>query len=442
MIPRHPEVEVCLDYLVGELPSEQRGFFIEHLGECSECQVRLEEYREIFRGGLASIGAEISAGEGMAAGEPPQSIEIGERRLYAAIGNEAADLVVNQLASARLASPAAAKPSRNLDGRRLRPRTGMTLAIAASMVAAIGASNSLYRLGVKQGLLQSRVFAPPPKTIAPIAQSTNDGPLQAQLHKLTLERDAIQASLLQRDAVIAQLKSEVEQQRKESEAAEASLQAAELQAKTETEQISLQRNDLARKLETEQAILTAAQKKLDAFQQAGTNDTIRSASLENRIQEITLLLKDKDARIEAQQRLLASDRDIRDLMGARDLYIAEVYDVGGNGKRTKPYGRVFYTKGKSLIFYGYDLDQQPGLKDASTFQAWGMRGPDRSTALNLGVMYVDNSTNRRWVLRFDDPKVLEQINAVFVTVEPHGASRAPEGKQVLFAYLKEEPNHP
>jgi hypothetical protein len=57
-------------------------------------------------------------------------------------------------------------------------------------------------------------------------------------------------------------------------------------------------------------------------------------------------------------------------------------------------------------------------------------------------MYVDNSANKRWVLRFDDPNVLKEINAVFVTVEPDGQSRFPRGKQVLFAYLKEEPNHP
>jgi hypothetical protein len=204
----------------------------------------------------------------------------------------------------------------------------------------------------------------------------------------------------------------------------------------------MQRDGVASKLEEQQAVLSETKKKLETLEQAGTNDGLRMASLENRIQQITQLLKDKDATIDEQQRLLASDRDIRELMGARDLYMAEVYEVGGNGKKKKPYGRVFLTKGKSLIFYGYDLDQQPGLKNASTFQAWGMRGPDRSSALNLGIMYIDNSANKRWFLRCDDPKTLEAINAVFVTVEPDGHSRAPRGKEVLFAYLKEEPNHP
>jgi hypothetical protein len=93
-------------------------------------------------------------------------------------------------------------------------------------------------------------------------------------------------------------------------------------------------------------------------------------------------LQKRDTAIDQRDQLLAHDRDIRDLMGARDLYVAEVYDVGDNGTTKKPYGRVFYTKGKSLIFYAYDLDQQ-GIKRAITFQAWGRRGPDRQQALNL-----------------------------------------------------------
>ena len=65
----------------------------------------------------------------------------------------------------------------------------------------------------------------------------------------------------------------------------------------------------------------------------------------------------------------AHDRDVRELMGARDLYVAEVYDVERTGKTNTPYGRVFYTKEKSLVFYAYDLDQQRGVKTASTFQS-------------------------------------------------------------------------
>ena len=140
--------------------------------------------------------------------------------------------------------------------------------------------------------------------------------------------------------------------------------------------------------------------------------------------------------------MLARDKDIRDLMGARELYIAEVQDVAGNGETKKPIGRVFYTQGKSLIFYAYDLDREAGVKTASTFQAWGQHGPDRRQALNLGLFYEDNAAKKRWVLKFDDPKTLGQIDAVFVTVEPNGGSHEPSGNPLLFTYLKIGPNHP
>ena len=85
---------------------------------------------------------------------------------------------------------------------------------------------------------------------------------------------------------------------------------------------------------------------------------------------------------------------------------------------------------------------EPGIKNARIFQAWGQHGPDRKQALNLGIFYIDNASKKRWVLKFDDPKMLAQIDAVFVTVEPEGGSHKPSGKPLLFAYLKADPNHP
>ena len=57
----------------------------------------------------------------------------------------------------------------------------------------------------------------------------------------------------------------------------------------------------------------------------------------------TVQLKSAWSSDERQDELLSHDRDIRELMGARDLYIAEVYDIAGSGATQKPYGRVFYT---------------------------------------------------------------------------------------------------
>src|SRR5207245_5461312 len=102
------------------------------------------------------------------------------------------------------------------------------------------------------------------------------------------------------------------------------------------------------------------------------------------------------------QELLEHDRDIRELMGARDLYMADVHDVSKTGT-DKTYGRVFYTKGKSLIFYAFDLDAQPGFQNAKSFQAWGRKGPDEQQALSLGIFYEDNVSKKRWVLKARRP---------------------------------------
>ncbi len=198
-----------------------------------------------------------------------------------------------------------------------------------------------------------------------------------------------------------------------------------------------------------QTNLQELQAKTDALGQQRDAAAKHASLLEAKVDELTQRVRDRDqaldqqqAQMAKQQELLDHDRDIRELMGARDLYIAEVHDVGGNGETDKTYGRVFYTKGKSLVFYAYDLDQEAGLKDASTFQAWGRRGADKQQALSLGVFYEDNTSKKRWVLKFADPKALATIDAVFVTVEPNGGSHHPSGKQVLFAYLRVNPNHP
>src|SRR5580704_12805035 len=78
-------------------------------------------------------------------------------------------------------------------------------------------------------------------------------------------------------------------------------------------------------------------------------------------------------------------------------------------------------------------------------QAWGQKEtPQGETAqpVNLGILYMDNETNRRWALRCDDPQQLAEIDAVFVTVEPHGGSQKPTGKPFLYAMLRKEANHP
>ena len=203
-----------------------------------------------------------------------------------------------------------------------------------------------------------------------------------------------------------------------------------------------QRSELAQKLDAAMSSSQALQQKLDSLAEQSAQDAARGKVWMPKSTISTGCLHDREVALDQKDELLAHDRDIRELMGARDLYIAEVHDVARDGQTQIPFGRVFYTKGKSLIFYAYDLDRQTALKRAGTFQAWGRRGPDREQAVNLGVFYEDNAAKKRWILKCDDPKTLAQIDAVFVTVEPNGGSHKPSSKSLLFAYLRVDPNHP
>ena len=136
-----------------------------------------------------------------------------------------------------------------------------------------------------------------------------------------------------------------------------------------------------------------------------------------------------------------SEAEARNLFGARDLHIVDVYDVAGDGKTKRTYGRVYYVEKKLLVFYAFDLQNRDNHRLA-VFQAWGYREANVGKPLNLGLFAVDDTTANRWVLTVNCPDVLSHIDAVFVTVEPPGGSAAPRGKKVLYANLVGPPNHP
>jgi len=133
--------------------------------------------------------------------------------------------------------------------------------------------------------------------------------------------------------------------------------------------------------------------------------------------------------------------EARNLFGARDLHIVDVYDVAGDGKTKRTYGRVYYVEKRLLVFYAFDLQNRQNHK-RGVFQAWGYREANLGKPQSLGHFTIDDNTTSRWVLTVNRPNVLSHIDAVFVTVEPDGRSTAPRGKKVLYANLIGPPNHP
>jgi hypothetical protein len=429
MAPHEEFLELCAASIAGELTGEERKKLSEHLKTCDSCRTALEQFKITAKASVPAAADEVREVTEI---DPSVSVEKAEAAFFARFdeeggfrGSDARSSATERVSGSNRREPNA--PSGIEWGQLWMP-------FVSIIVFGLALGIASYQIGIRKGAQTTPV-------------QHNDGVpgrLEEQLSDAGHEREQFRAEVATRDRAIADLRKQIQD-----------LSAA-MQRRESTALGRQQSAESQQQAELSAAKLEALQKQLDTEQKERTQQATHANELEAKVEELSKQLQDsavavtqqkrqlddREGTINRQQDLLAHDRDVRELMGARDLYVVEVYDVAGTGETNKPYGRLFYTKGKSLIFYAYDLDQEPGLQNASTFQAWGQRGPDKGRALNLGIFYQDNATNKRWVLKSSDPRTLEQINAVFVTVEPDAHSRKPRGKQVLFAYLRINPNHP
>jgi len=429
---QHEEfLELCALSTSGSLSEEEQKRLREHLATCAECREAMKQYERVVDCGIPALAPELA--EKFPEEDSSFSQEDAEKSFFKRLSEEKERARLGE--TEPWLSPLAVRRSRNF--RRSLDRYRLWLPMAAAVLLCTALGLLTYRMGKGRGI---EVALSEQKNLP--SAPTN---YQKAAGVASQNADASEAQLSERDKAIAELRGEIARQSAEVERLKAlqSEQQNSLQAsQEENKQLAEERDRLSEQVLTGQAVLEASEKRLNALERERSEDAVHSASLEKQVAELSRTVNDQGRTTEEQQDLLAKDRDIRELVGARDLYITEVYDVARTGETQKPFGRVFYTKGKSLIFYAYDLNDSPGVKEASTFQAWGRRGPDRNQAFNLGMFFEDSVAKKRWVLKFNDKKALDQIDAVFVTVEPHGGSERPTGRPLLFAYLKVTPNHP
>jgi hypothetical protein len=433
MGPHEEFLELCAVSTSGDLSEEEQKKLQAHLAGCAECRQALSEFETAVNVGVPLLSSKLYAAASEESVGP--QCELGGSVLSNVAAKETGQEEGGVLTGEEKRGFAFAQ-------RSSRRRTALNwnvvwLPFAACILLTIALGIYSYRVGRSRNAEVVHVISNP--------SDSRVAALEQQISDAGHEREILNAQLGERDRMIADLKHRVDEESSslsEMKATQANLEQSLQNDEAEKQRGVEESGNIAQKFEAAQASLQRMQADLDTARQQRSDEQVRDASLQAQIRDLSGQLHDTEQTIDKQDELLSHDRDIRDLMGARDLYIAEVYDVARDGATQKPYGRVFYTKGKSLIFYAYDLNQEVGVRNASTFQAWGRRGPDKEQALNLGIFYQDNAAKKRWVLKFDDPKALEQIDAVFVTVEPNGGSHLPSGKPLLFAYLKVDPNHP
>jgi anti-sigma-K factor RskA len=398
----------------GELTDEEWALLQVHLAYCDTCRSTFEQYKHITANVIPAMAASAVAELNSLPRESESAIAEAERRLMSQLG----------VAPFPKEPPAIQKPSWRVLGGALA---------ACALVAVALASVHLVRQR-SQPPAPSNLSVPAAMPLASTATAgSNEDMRQA------MERAQQEVTKLQQQLVVANDRAS------QPKSSDPTLQRQLEGDHAQQQQLAAEKDALSQQLAAAQADVQSLRDKVTSTQANADQQAERTTSLEAKVRELNVALDETNTALSDRERILAldkdflaHDRDIRDLIGARNLYIADIFDTNENGKTAKPFGRIFYTKDRSLVFYGFDLEKQPDLKQSVAFQAWGSGSDKQPTS--LGLFYQDDS-HKRWVLRCNDANTLARMNMVFVTVEPLGGSTKPTGKQLLRAYLQIQPNH-
>ena len=408
-------ITLCALFYSGDISDEEWALLQVHLAYCDSCRNTFEQYKQIAKDVIPVMAASAAAESKVVPVESASSLEDAEQRLMNSL-----HVVSSQ-----------PKPSMHEKSSRQLVLGGLA---ACFLVLAAFASVHFARNRMNQSALTT---PSPPMVRPPVSPKVTAADDQRQLD---LEQSRLQIADLQ------QRLAAVEAHSVDSNGAIATLRKQLQGEETQREQLTSDRDALSKQLVAAQTDIQTLGAKLISATAGSDQQSGRVAMLEAKVQALNVsldeadnALNDKDRMLALDKDFLSHDRDIRDLIGARNLYIADIFDTTETGKTAKPFGRIFYTKDSSLVFYGFDLEKQAGLEKPAAFQVWGS-GSDRSP-VSLGLFYQDDN-HKRWVLRCNDPKTLAHLNMVFVTVEPPGGSTKPTGKRLLRAYLQIASNHP
>jgi len=412
-MPAHDRFEeLCALAAIGELSADELRELLDHLKSCSECRRATEDF--------AFVLDQLPVKEN----EPDNSetaalLFKGHRQRFLARaraeGIEFSRYVTTEGAPQRVAW---------LNWRRL---TAVLIPTAAAFAAFLIGMRLAPGRRVDAIRLTFTLPAPPIAVAPPIRAIEPNAISEEKSRGLTQQIELLRAKLSATQVELADVMKRSGQADERVAELERQLQAV----KDDLAQTSAQADKL--RGERNQTTADLVQQKYRILQ---LDEQIKSQSA-----AVEQERKRQTAAVEQERQLMAASQDVRQMMGARNLHIIDVFDADGHGSK-KSFGRVFYVEGKSLIFYAFDLTQKSSRGAKVSFQAWGQREAVKNIAKNLGMFYIDDHDQRRWVLKVDDPDKLASIDSVFVTVEPFGGTDRPTGQKLLYAYLGSPANHP
>jgi hypothetical protein len=416
--------ELCVLAAAGELGAAEQQELTAHLTTCAACNATLADMKELH-GAWLPERPDFEIQRSFAA----------ESQLRALILQKAASEGAQFSAQAGFPSAtfAPVASAHAFSTRRHIPWS--VLAIAAGLLFAFLGVET-FHLRSQHQVAQTPVVA---QVSVPARTNITTATESPELERLRAELRTSQSLQAKLETSLSEMRSGREDLQKRLADAEARARSLEQSNASAVEEASTLRAQLAMASANE----ARAQEQLVAIKKSQSDRQVDVSVLEGEVRDLRARVSLQNASVSREQELMADGREIRDLIAARNLHIIDVYDTSGKGQTQKSFGRVFYTEGKSLVFYAYDLPaRRPETKYA--FYAWGKRDVSGDVKVrNLGIFYNDDQSQRRWVMKINDPALLSDIDSVFVTLEKSDDStKSPNGKKLLSAYLGTPANHP
>ena len=406
--------------VAGELSLTELAELTAHFGECPSCQATYHEFLELATEHLPLADRRTAcSGPG-----PSTAVRMGVLNRAKAEGL--------RISSEALRGPAGFRQRVTELAEELRcavlPRTGHSGALTATLLCLVVALAVIVRNDVARKHENERLRSELWETREASHLANESVQTGGMAPRMAGDTDHLEQRLADATARAARL----EFQQQQNAGAITSLE-------TTVAQLTSENNALTQRAAGKDGEVAGLRGELERLRSAAAEKEAQLVASQIQISDLSNQLRGQQSALEREEELLTAGRDIRDVMAARNLHIIDVHDMDARGE-SRPFGRIFLTEGKRLIFYAYDLDSIK-VKNAS-FQAWGQGEDGKRTAVNLGILYLDDRTQSRWALKVEDPNLLKALNSIFVTVEPRGGTDKPTGKKLMYAYLRNPINHP
>jgi len=321
--PHEEFLELCAVATSGNLSEEEKKKLNEHLATCAECQKAAKEFQDVADKAIPALAEELAP-----------EVNRGDRKEDSSFNQEAAEAsFLRRLSEGKKRSrqesgeadgwlaPLVVRRSRNF--RRNLERLDFWLPLAAAGLLCLALGILTYRMGKHRGVDVARREQD--------SAIPRDGISQETLAAVARERDAANARLSAEDTAISALKHEMARQSSENaklKTHESDQEVALENSAREKGQLNADHDHLAQELAAGQVSLQTTEDKLRKLETERSESVIHTASLEAQVAELSRVVTDQQKDIGKEKELLAKDKDIRELMGARNQTMSPLLPPG------------------------------------------------------------------------------------------------------------------